>query len=217
MRQNLMKRIRLAIGALGMAGWLVAGAAAAAAGPSFEFLFNPNRVINDHQLFLNLAVSNSGYDRAVLEPVLPRIQNVEADLPVVLFAAQQSGEPVGAVVDLRSRGLGWPAVFTRLHVAPDVLFAGIDRDPGPPYGKAWGYWKQNRSKVRLSDDEVRGLVQVQMGSRWAGASPYELARARSQGKSVVTFVADKHGRPFQGGGPVKEKGGKQKGHGRDKG
>src|SRR5215475_12834931 len=80
MRQNLTKRIRLAIGALGMAGWLVAGAAPAAAGPSFEFLFNPNRVSNDHQLFLNLAVSNSGYDRAVLEPVLPRIQNVEADL-----------------------------------------------------------------------------------------------------------------------------------------
>jgi hypothetical protein len=35
---------------------------------------------------------------------------------------------------------------------------------------------------------------------------------------VVTFVADKHGRPFQGGGHGKEKGNeKQKGNGRDKG
>ena len=213
-----MKLIRLAMGALGMAAWLVAGAAPAAAGPSFEFLFNPNRVSNDHQLFLNLAVSNSGYDRAVLEPVLPRIQYVEADLPVVLFVARQSRQPLDGIVNLRSRGLGWSGIFNQLHVAPDVLFVGIDRDPGPPYGKAWGHWKQNRSKVLLSDDEVRGLVEVQMGSRWAGASPYELARARGQGKSVVTYVADKHGRPFQDGGPGKEKGGgKQKGNGRNKG
>ena len=213
-----MKRIRLAIGALGMAAMLVAGAAPAAAGTSFEFLFSTNRVSNDHQLFLNLAVSNSGYDRAVLEPVLPRIQYVEVDLPVVLFVARQCGQPVDVIVDLRARGNSWSVIFTQLHVAPDVLFVGIERDPGPPYGKAWGHWKQNRSKVQLSDDDVRGLVQVQMGSRWAGASPYELARARSQGKSVVTYVADKHGRPFQGGGQGKEKGnGKQKGHGRGKG
>jgi hypothetical protein len=213
-----MKRIRLAIGALGLAAWLVAGAAPAAAGTSFDFLFSTDRVTNDHQLFLNLAVSNSGYDRAVLEPVLPRIQYVEVDLPVVLFVAQHCGQPVQAVVDLRAQGLSWSVIFTQLHIAPDVLFVGIDRDPGPPYGKAWGHWKQSPSAVQLSDDDVRGLVQVQMGSRWAGASPYELARVRSQGKSVVTFVADKHGRPFQGGGQGKAKDhGKQNGHGRDKG
>ena len=213
-----MKRIRLAMVALGLAAWLVAGAAPAAAGTSFEFLFSTDRVSNDHQLFLNLAVSSSGYDRAVLEPVLPRIQYVEVDLPVVLFVARQCGQPVETIVDLRSRGLTWAVIFTQLHVSPDVLFVGIDRDPGPPYGKAWGYWKKNGSTNGLSDEDFRGLVQVQLGSRWAGASPYELAHARSQGKSVVTFVADKHGRPFQGEGHGKEKGnGKPKGHGRDKG
>jgi hypothetical protein len=213
-----MRRIRLAIGGLAIAACLVAPAAPAAAGTSFEFLFSTDRVSNDHQLFLNLAVSNSGYDRTVLEPVLPRIRYVEVDLPVVLFVARQCGQPVEAVVDLRSQGLTWSVIFTRLHVSPDVLFVGIDQNPGPPYGNAWGYWKKNRSSNQISDDDIRGLVQVQMGSHWAGASPYELARARSQGKSVVTYVADKHGRPFQGGGQGKGKGhGKQNGHGRDKG
>jgi len=201
-----------------MAAGLVAGATPAAAGTPFEFLFSPDQVSNDHQLFLNLAVSNSGYDRAVLEPVLPRIQYVEADLPVVLFVARQSGRPVEAIVDHRTRGLTWGGIFTKFHVSPDVLFVGIDQDPGPPYGNAWGYWKKNRSANQLRDDDIRGLVQIQMGSRWAGVSPYELARARSQGKSVVTFVADKHGRPFQGGGQGKETGhGKQHGKGHDKG
>ena len=207
-----MKRFRRAIAAIGLAVWLVASAAPATVGTSFEFLFSTERVSNDHQLFLNLAVSNSGYDRAVLEPVLPRIQYVEVDLPVILFVARQCGQPVEAIVDLRARGLAWSVIFTQVHVSPDVLFVGIDQDPGPPYGKAWGYWKKNGSAKGLSDEDVRGLVQVQMGSRWAGASPYELAQARSQGKSVVTFVADKHGRPFQGGDHGKDKGkGKQKG------
>jgi hypothetical protein len=191
--------------------WLAAAPARGAT--SFEFLFSTDRVSNDHQLFLNLAVSNSGYDRAVLEPVLPRIHSVEVDLPVVLFVAQQCGRPVDYVVDLRARGLSWSAIFTQLNVRPDVLFVGIDRDPGPPYGKAWGYWRKNPQSIRLSDDDIRGLVQVQMGSRWAGASPYDLAHARSQGKAVVTFVADKHGRPYRDEGGA----GKGAGHGKEKG
>ena len=213
-----MRRIPFAVGALVLAVFFAAGAAPATAGTSFEFLFSTERVSNDHQLFLNLAVSNSGYDRAVLEPVLPRIQYVEVDLPVVLFVARECGRPVDYIVDLRARGLSWSVIFSQLHVSPNVLFVGIDRDPGPPYGKAWGHWKKSGSKIQLNDEDVRGLVQVQMGSRWAGASPFELARARSQGKSVVTFVADKHGRPFQGGGQGKEKGhGKTKGQGGKKG
>lgn len=190
---------------------LLAAPGTARAGTSFEFLFSTRQVSNDHQLFLNLAVSNSGYDRAALEPVLPRIQYLEVDLPVVLFVARQCGRPVGEIVGLRAQGLSWSVIFTRLHVSPDVLFVGMDRDPGPPYGKAWGHWKRNSGPVRLSDDDVRGLVQVQLGSKWAGVSPVELARSRGQGKSIVTFVADKHGRPYH------DKGGKGKGPARNHG
>ena len=147
-------------------------------------------------MFLNLAVSNSGYGRAALEPVLPRIQNFDEDLPVVLFVAQQCGRPPEYIVDLRSRGLSWSVILTKVHVSPDALFVGIDRDPGPPYGRAWGSWRRHRSATYLSDDDIRQLVQVQIGSRCARTSAYELAHAHSRGRSIPTYVAERHGRNY---------------------
>ena len=182
---------------------LVAGLAAmlhpAMAAAQFDFLFNLNHVGDDNQLFLNLTVGNFGYPRQVVEPVLTRLQYVETDLPVVLFLARESGRPVDSIVALRSRGLSWSVIFTRVGVPHDRLFVGIDRDPGPPYGRAWGHWKKHPGHARLTDDEVCGLVQIQVGRRLEGLSPYELARARGQGRPVYLLVADKHGRPYHRG------------------
>ena len=181
---------------LGLA--LCAAPIPAHAGASFDFLFSMDHVSNDRQMFLNVAVSNYGYDRAVLEPVLPRMQYVDADLPVVLFLAHECGRPPGYIVDLRARGLSWSVVFSNVGVRPDVLFYGIDRDPGPPYGRAWGYWRKNPRGVRLSDNDISGLVQVQIGARTARMAPYEVARGRGRGTPVEVMVAEKRGRPYHG-------------------
>ena len=168
----------------------------ASAGTSFDFLFSMDRVSNDRQMFLNVAVSNYGYDRVALEPVLPRMQYVDADLPVVLFLAHECGRPPGYIVDLRAQGLSWSVVFNRVGVRPDVLFYGIDQDPGPPYGRAWGYWRKNPRGVRLSDSDISGLVQVQIGARTARMAPYEVARGRGRGTPIEVMVAEKRGRPY---------------------
>ena len=105
--------IAKSLGTAALALAVVFGAPSARAGASFDFLFQMDRVSDDRQLFLNLAVSNYGYDQAVLEPVLPRIQYVEVDLPVVLFLAHESGRPPDYIVDLRAGGLSWSAVFTK--------------------------------------------------------------------------------------------------------
>src|SRR5881628_857747 len=185
---------------------LVGTGPAANAGASFDFLFSMNNVSDDDQYFLNLAVSNYGYDRRILEPVLPRIRYVEIDLPVILFLAKESGRPVDFIVDLRARGLSWSVIFTRLDLPVDVLFVGIDRDPGPPFGRAWGYWRKNPRGVRLNDADVTGLVQLQIGARTSGLAPFELARARGQGKRVVALVAERKGRPYHQGKPAHAKG-----------
>ncbi len=181
---------------LGLA--LCAAPIPAHAGASFDFLFSMGRVSNDRQIFLNVAVSNYGYDRVELEPVLPRLQYVDADLPVVLFLAHECGRPPGYIVDLRARGLAWSVIFTRVGVRPDVLFYGIDRDPGPPYGHAYGYWRKDPRGVRLSDNDIAGLVQVQIGARAARLAPYEIARGRGRGERVEYMVAEKRGRPYRG-------------------
>lgn len=211
--KNSLRRLMVAALACATAAMIAAAARPALAGASFDFLFNVNSVSNDDQLFLNLTVSNYGYDRAALEPVLPRLRNVEVDLPVVLFLAKESGRPVDFIVGLRVRGLAWSAIFTELRLRPDVLFVGIDRDPGPPYGRAWGYWRKHPRELRLADADVAGLVQVQLGSRVAGRSAFELARARGRGQRVAFLVAEKHGRPYKAAKAGKDDRGQGRGHG----
>jgi hypothetical protein len=189
----------------------LASATPAAAG--FDFLFSASHVSNDNQMFLNLTVSNYGYPRTVVEPLLPRITYVEADLPVILFLARQSGRPPAFFVDLRAGGASWAVVFGKVGIPVDVLFVGIDRDPGPPYGNAWGSWKKNGRRATLSDADVQGLCRVQVGGRVSGIATYELARGG--GDNVAVRVADKKGRPHENAkgakGPKGEKGGKGKG------
>ncbi len=194
------------------AGWSPAPAA------SFDFLFSVSHVDDDNQYFLNLAVSNYDHDRSSLEPALTELRYVETDLPVVLFLAQKSGKSIDFVVALRAQGLDWSVVFGRLGVPIDVLFVGIERDPGPPYGNAWGHWKRKREATVLSDAAVAGLVRVQVGHQVSGLPVLELARAEGQGKTVVAVVADKKGRPHaaeKGGKPTKA--GQSKGNARGKG
>ncbi len=206
-----------------IAATLLATATPAIAGTSFDFLFNVSAVSSDHQYFLNLSVDNYGYTRADLDPVLPRLRSVDADLPVVMFLAHESGEPISVIVGLRAQGLSWSVVFGRLRVTQGVLFVGIDRDPGPPYGKAWGHWKRSPKSVRLSDNDVVVPVQIQVGSRWARMSPYEMAKARGQGKKVAVLVNDKKGRPWKANKPQhaeqgnKGKQGQSKSKGQNKG
>ena len=160
----------------------------------FEYLFRPDRAITDNQFFLNLTVSNFGIPRPEIEPVLPRLRSPEVDLPVVLFLAHESGRPVESIGAMRGRGLPWVEIFPRVGVPFDVLFVGIDRDPGPPYGRAWGYWQKKPKGFQLYDREIVALVNLQIGGHVCHASPFEIVQARSRGVSVVTFVADKHGR-----------------------
>lgn len=189
----------------------------AEAGVSFDFLFHADSAANDDQFFLNVAVEHYGYGRAELEPVLPRIRSVELDLPVVLFVAQESRRPVAEVVTLRERGLPWNDVFVRFGVPCDRLFAGVDRDPGPPYGKAWGYWKKHPRNSRFGDDDIRSLVVLQLGGRITGISSYELARQRGAGRPIAYVVVEKRGHGHKGKNEPPGQAKKKKGHGKEHG
>jgi len=197
-------------GVLLLLGSLSVIAQPAEADTSFEFLFSSSSVTDDSQFLLHLAVGDYGYPRHVIEPVLPRLHSVEEDLPVVLFLAAASGRSVEFIVGLRSESLGWSVIFTQLGVPYDLLFAGIDHDPGPPYGKAWGHWKKNPKKLNLSDADIVGLVNVHTGHRVTGLSAFDIARARGQGTSVAVLVADKKGGPHRA-----EEHGKGAGHAKE--
>ncbi len=176
----------------------------------YAFLYDPARVTNDDQLFLNLAVRDAGLTRAALDPVLPRVRSLDSDLPVILFIARQTGRPVDAIVDLRARGASWAQVFSQLGIRYDTLFAGIDRDPGPYYRSSWSYWTAHRDRPQFTDVQVRELARLQLAQRIAGVPVFEVARVRTP----VVFVAERRGRPWvRAAGVPPGHGGAAPGHG----
>ena len=196
---------------------LMAGGTARAS-TTFDVAVGMN-VNEDTRIFLN--VTNQVWRPAVPGNFIQECRYPGDDFPVVSFLAYQSHRQPSFILHLRSEGYPWYEIFYRLNVDPSVLFVGIDRDPGPPYGKAWGYWKKNRHpgmhrRLRFSDRDVVGLVKVQTASRHFGASPFDVMNAYHQGRRVEVYTADhwrqKHGRQTwsEGQGVSKSRG---KGHG----
>lgn len=203
-----MKRILLVAAAvLGLAG------SSARAEVAFDVALGMN-VNEDTRIFLN--VTNQTWRPAVPATVLQRCPDPEDDFPVIAFLAYHSHRSPTFILNLRREGYTWSDIFFQVNVSPSVLFVAMDRDPGPPYGKAWGYWKKHyrpgtRVRYRLADRDVVGLVKVQTAARHFGASPFSVVEAQRGGRRPESFTADrwkqKNGRatwthgPAKGGGP----------------
>ena len=119
---------------------------------------------------------------------------------------------------LRNRGLSWFEIGVRYGVPMDAWFVPVRRQPGPPYGKAYGHWKKN-SGERFSDQDARNLVAVRMIHEYYGV-PVETAMAwRAGGRSIREITTgeyrNRHGKSSAAGKPAKGHG-NGKGHGQGK-
>jgi hypothetical protein len=152
------------------------------------------RVNENTRIFLN--VTNQTWRPPIAPAIVQRCAVPEDDFPVVAFLAFHSHVSPSYILRLREDGYGWGDIFYRLHVSPGVLFVGIDQDPGPPYGRAWGNWRGNRRygaypRYRLSDRDVVALVKIQTAARHFGVTPYEVIVAQHGGRGVEDYTADR--------------------------
>lgn len=204
---------------------LAAAAPAALAGDLFYDATLALNISDDARFFLN--VTNRHF--AMPEPqgvrILKSCPRPESDYPVALLFARVSGRRADAIVALRQKGLPWSEVMVRLQIPADRLFAGLDRDPGPPYGNAWGHWKKGqrargpRETMAFDDATVADLARLQIASAALRVSPYTIVAERRNGVSVERFVVVRS-QP-SGAAPAKSKGSKDRperggGHGHDK-
>jgi len=148
----------------------------------------------DTRIFLN--VTNQTWRPAVPNTLIQGCADPEDDFPVISFLSYHSHRSPSFILNLRREGYGWSDIFFQLNVQPSVLFVGIDRDPGPPYGKAWGYWKKHyragtRTRYRIADRDIVGLVKVQTASRHFGASPFAVIDAQRDGRRPEVFTANR--------------------------
>lgn len=116
----------------------------------------------------------------------------EEDFLVALHLARVSGRKLDLIVGWRSAGASWEDIRHRCELEPRVFRVDLphDRDPGPPYGRAWGHWKKRSKKaLRLSDEEVRAHVVLRVLSDYTKKPAAEILRQRREGWSPSEIAA----------------------------
>ena len=95
----------------------------------------------------------------------------------MFYIAQQARVEPTVILDLRKRGLSWADVAIHFRLNSDIYyFRG-----GPPYGKAYGYWKKHPPR----DAEVIDAVNVHFLSDYHRVSPDVVRAERSRGSSYA--------------------------------
>lgn len=190
----------------------------AQAGVSFSasVLWDPNPD-DETQVFLH--VSNTAYPvpRDDARRIFSKLDNPGGDYPVLAFIAHTANVDIGAVWRFRRKGHDWFDVMVHFGVRPDVLFVELPRQPGPPYGNAYGHWKKHGNRVTaryVTDDDVRFWVGLHVASRYTGTSP---GRILAYGNSNVRKAASRKYRNDHGHGNKMQSAGFGKGHGKGKG
>ncbi|MEK7284129.1 MAG: hypothetical protein AAB249_09985 [Acidobacteriota bacterium] len=211
-------------GAAGIVATLALAFAAPAGASAFYDVTLDLGLGDDQRIFLNVTNDYFAPPPAVATALIRRCPSPADDYPVLLLLARASKRSPDDILRLRLDYLSWSDIMFRLNISPAVLFAGIDRDPGPPYGKAWGYWKKHpRERLVIRDRDLVGLAKLQVAAGRHRVSPHTLIAERNKGVTIEHFVAEKNRGKYprakaakkKGKGPSKEHGGKPHGHGAD--
>lgn len=117
----------------------------------------------------------------------------DEELPVIYFLAARARVEPSVIIDLRIKGMSWLDVTFRYGLTPEIFFVPVPvKKIGPPYGKAYGYYKKHRpnrewKKIVLSDYEVVDLVNLRFMSEHYKLKPEVVMEMRSKGKNFVTI------------------------------
>jgi hypothetical protein len=188
------------------------GLAAPAATAGVDVSFGASvRLDDDTDLFFAVSSRYFDRDRRAVDDWGRRFKDPD-DLAVFLFLSKRSGKSPDLIFSMRNQGLSWWEVGARIGVPADAWFVPVRRDPGPPYGKAYGYWKKQRHDPRqtfvLVDADARNLVAVRMLHEYYGVSVETAMEWRASGKDLRALSAgeyrSRHGKGK--GGPPGEGG-----------
>jgi len=160
---------------------------------------------------LSLSATHFGSDREESNELARQLANPREDFPVLLFLAAESGRPTSFILDLRLGGLSWWEIRARLGIPPERVVVALPRDPGPPYGNAWGHYRNHHGgkkaprTVALSDAEFSDWIGARVVSRAYHLELVTVLESCSQGRSLADVVMAQEQRR-DSGHPAKHKG-----------
>jgi hypothetical protein len=161
------------------------------------------RMGEDRDLFFSVSARYFDRDRELVERWSRQARDPD-DLAVALFISKHSGRSPDYLLTLHSSGFSWWDIGLRVGVPVDVWFVPVPHDPGPPYGKAYGYWNKHRHHrqpmLALSDSDLRNLVAVRVVHEYYGVPAETAMRWRASGRDVGVLVAEEYRKRHGHGG-----------------
>jgi len=146
-------------------------------------------VNSDGQKSFYLAIG-SHYNVPEKEVIIVREKKIpDEELPVVFFLARKTSVAPELLISLRLNGMSWMAIAKQYNVGADVFYVPVVVEPGPPYGKAYGLYKNKKKsewkKIELTDSEIVNFVNLRFISDHYGCSPDQVIEMREKGKTFV--------------------------------
>lgn len=200
-----MKRILVKTLAVAMLAGAAALPASTPALAGIDIAFGTHVPIGDDgQLFVNISSHYFDRDRSVVDVWSRRFPDPD-DLAVFLWITESSHKSGDFVFSLRRQGLGWFEIGSRCGIPVDAWYVNVPTaDPGPPYGKAYGYWRKHQQRpdyrVRLNDRQARDLVAVRMCHEYYRVSPEVAMDWRRGGEDVRSIMTHQYRTRHREGG-----------------
>ncbi|MEW6412115.1 MAG: hypothetical protein AB1483_06515 [Candidatus Zixiibacteriota bacterium] len=123
--------------------------------------------------------------------VVKKRQISDDDLVVVFYLARQARVSPTVVVDLRLSGKTWMEITRHFGLTAEIFYVSFEKDPGPPYGKAYGHFRHRHrnewGSISLSDVDVVNFVNLRFVSDYHGLRADEVAKMRAEGQSFIAI------------------------------
>lgn len=120
----------------------------------------------------------------------------DQELPVIFYLASLAGVAPSLVADeYRRPGITLNDLTRIFGLNPEIYHYPVKfRVDGPPYGKAYGYYRNKPKKewknIKLSNADIINLVNLRFISESRGVDPEDIIKRRAGGKSFLLIDDD---------------------------
>lgn len=116
------------------------------------------------------------------------------EMPVVLHVAAKAKVEPEKLVEMRLKGQPWADISLKFGLGAESFHVPFEKDPGPPYGRAYGYFKKHPksewNKIKLSDDEIKSMVNLQFIAKQQGTSADAVVKIGAGGSDFVAVFSN---------------------------
>jgi len=158
------------------------------------------------------------------EVIIVRERHIhDEEIPVVFFIARMAHVKPATIIDLRLGGKTWMNIIMHFRISPEIFYVPVREGVavGPPYGKAYGYYKKKPRKqwrtIVLGDDDVVNLVNLRFISEYYRYEPERVMKLREGDKNFIVINQEVEKDKKAGKEKVKEKGEGRKDNSKGKG